>query len=291
MLLPELLRCPSLLEQGYFENLLFSTCATFGNKSQTPVSFVCSWNHPSLVGKMMPSPFWCFQNPNRWRRSDLHGDTLRRSRKVGDNLDRCSKLLHCLLGFGVTQTNLESYSSLFLVVVRGFRIKYPVTSILIASKPDTTIQMALCVSFDLVYCLFLTSCSGCSMPGDDVPESQGGAAAQRYKLSQVPASRGHCCSINFSKCLVWDLLWLFSLMFYRASMYLDNLLHLQSLICWGLKTQLCYHPGPGNEELFVMPVFCQECAADWHQHCKLGVFWINDRQEDLKSRNTLWICY
>lgn len=98
-----------------------------------------------------------------------------------------------------------------------------------------------------------------------------GAAAQRYKLNLVPASRGHCCSINFSKRHFWDLPWLFSLMFYSVLIYLDSLLHLQSLFWlrnlnfWKFRTQIAtwLSPRSWKERAFSHASFQPGMHCSW----------------------------
>lgn len=105
-----------------------------------------------------------------------------------------------------------------------------------------------------------------------------GAAAQRYELRLVPTSRGHCCSIHVSKSLFWDLLLLFSLMFHRVSIYLDNLLHLQSAVWlrtenfWDFWTQIAtlLSPRSWKERAFCHASFQPGMHWSW-KHCSLAL--------------------
>lgn len=103
-----------------------------------------------------------------------------------------------------------------------------------------------------------------------------GAAAQRYKLSLVPASRGHCCSINFSESLFRDLVQLFSLMFHRLLIYLDNLLHLQMLFWvrtenfWDFRTQIATSLSP---RCWKQRAFC-DASFQPGMHCSWKRCWL-----------------
>lgn len=146
---------------------------------------------------MMPSLFWCFQNLNRWKRPDLLGDTLRRSSKAERTIwiyFPCCCTAH---------RDLESHRPVLNHVFFASSISWPLSSSEVNQRrhPNGILSQS---SFWSILGFLFRPFNVCWWWCPRIPGKV--LAAQRYMLSLVPASRGHCCSINFSKRLFRDLL-------------------------------------------------------------------------------------
>lgn len=120
---------------------------------------------------MMPSLLWCFQNPNRRKRPDLHGDTLRRSSKAGRTIwipfPSCCTVCLGLESYRPVLNYIQIY--FFSSEVFTSNIPWPL-SLLEVNETKPSKSHLVCLDFGLS----LACCSDCSVP--------------------VPESLGRCCS-------------------------------------------------------------------------------------------------
>lgn len=102
-----------------------------------------------------------------------------------------------------------------------------------------------------------------------------GTGIQHYKLSLVPASRGHCCSINFSKRLSFgipcgSLAWWF-IEFWRMLRLQKSLFLLKSENFWDFRKQITSELSPRS---WRQSAFChasfQPVKHCWQKCCRLA---------------------
>lgn len=145
----------------------------------------------------------CLWNVNGWKKPNFLEDMCRASSKVERRnwimVPCCYSIHWSMKSHRIILTHMKIY--FMPSKVYASNITWPVSR----GKPDKTSQVALFYTVDFV--VILASCSGHWMmySGWCLQNHGEGAAVRHYRLSWVPASRGHCCSINFSKRLAFDI--------------------------------------------------------------------------------------